>query len=97
MVACLLASHKSSALAVPDNVAFVSSFSQSPWTYDNAQAVSVVCPGLSSMSPVLQPCVASNGKSSLATLLKSAHVPPRAVTADDVQAPSSPKYIDREP
>jgi hypothetical protein len=66
-------------------------------TYEAAQAVSVVCQGLSRISPVLQPCIASDGKSALATLLASAHVPPRTVTADDVQVPSSPKYIDQEP
>src|SRR5690348_6164700 len=70
---------------------------QLPSAYEAAQAVSVVCQGLSRMSPALQPCIASDGKSALATLLASAHVPPRAVTADDVQVPSSPKYIDQEP
>src|SRR5437764_14956190 len=65
-------------------------------TYEAAQAVSVGCQALSRMSPVLQPCIASYGKSALATLLATAHVPPRAVTADDVQAPSSPKYMDQE-
>src|SRR5436309_6587501 len=71
--------------------------SQLQSTYEAAQAVSVGCQALSRMSPVLQPCIASYGKSALATLLATAHVPPRAVTADDVQAPSSPKYMDQEP
>src|SRR6266567_2917073 len=74
-----------------------SAFSQLQSTYEAAQAVSVVCQGLSRISPVLQPCIASERESALATLLASAHVLPRAATADDVQAPSSPKYMDREP
>ena len=74
-----------------------SALSQLQSTYEAAQAVSVVCQGLSRMSPALQPCIAFDGKSARASLLASAHVPPRAVTADDVQVPSSPKYIDQEP
>src|SRR5205085_6074550 len=70
--------------------------SQLPSAYEIAQAVSVGCQALSRTSPVLQQCVASDGQSALATLLASAHIPPRAATADDVQAPISPKYIYQE-
>src|SRR5713101_2129229 len=71
--------------------------SQLQSTYEAAQAVSVGSQTRSRTSPALQPCVASDEKSALAMLLASAHVPPRAATANDVQALTSPKYIDREP
>src|SRR5438552_1340347 len=74
-----------------------SALSQLQSTNEAAQAIAAVCQGLSRISPVVQPCIASERKSALATPLASAHVPPRAATSDDVRAPSSPNYIDREP
>jgi hypothetical protein len=40
-----------------------------PSTYEAAQAVSVGCQGLSRMSPVLQLCIASDGKSAYLELI----------------------------
>src|SRR5690349_1348104 len=69
---------------------------QTPSAWDPAQAVSVECPALSRTYLVVQQYVGSNGESALATLLASAHVPPRVATADDVPAPTSHEYIYQE-